>query len=224
MDAIAAKNLSAKMQISTDYIVRESYEMLLLKDLFEGPFGADIVFKGGTALRLAYGSPRYSEDLDFDAIRKIDGDRFLAHVQHIGKRYPTITAVETVNKRNTLFALVKIAEPLLERAFSIKVEVSKRNRPWIKEQDYTTKLIVSESSPLRVLAQIASLERLRVEKADALQHRKAARDVFDWWLIHQLLKREVTVDFTGFDKGTARSELRRLLTRPYWPLIESWFA
>jgi predicted nucleotidyltransferase component of viral defense system len=224
MDANAAKKLSAQLQISRDYILRESYEMSLLNDLFAGPFGADIVFKGGTALRLAYGSPRYSEDLDFDAIHEIAGDRFLDFVKQVGKRYPAVTEVETADKHNTLFALVRIAEPWLERAFSIKVEVSKRNRPWVKDQDYSPKLIVSEVSPLRVLAQVASLERIRTEKADALRNRKAARDVFDWWFIHQLLKREVRVDFTGFDKEIARSELRRLLPHHYWPFVESWFA
>jgi predicted nucleotidyltransferase component of viral defense system len=224
MDANAAKNLSAQLQISRDYIVRESYEMSLLNDLFAGPFGADIVFKGGTALRLAYGSPRYSEDLDFDAIHEIAGDRFLDFVKQMGKRYPAVTGVETIDKHNTLFALVRIVEPWLDRPFSIKVEVSKRNRPWVKDKDYSLKLMTSEVSPLRVLAQVASLERIQIEKADALKNRKAARDVFDWWFIHQLLKREVPVDFTGFDREIARSELRRLLPHHYWSLIETWFA
>ena len=224
MDAASATTLSNRLQISRDYIVRENYEMVLLKELFESPFGASLVFKGGTALRLSYGSPRFSEDLDFDSLEKIDGSKFLAFLQQIGKHYPAITAVETANKFNTLFALVRISESFLDKSFSIKIEVSKRNRPWVKNQDYDTKLIVSDVSPLRVLAQVASLERIRSEKADALKNRKAARDVFDWWFIHQLLKQEVKMDFTGFDKEYARSELRRLLTRPYWPFIESWFV
>lgn len=224
MDTNVAKNLSAQLQISRDYIVRESYEMTLLNDLFAGPFGADIVFKGGTALRLAYGSPRYSEDLDFDALHEIDGDRFLNFVKQVGKRYPAVTGVETVDKHNTLFALVRIVEAWLDRPFSIKVEVSKRNRPWVKDQDYSLKLMTSEVSPLQVLAQVASLERIRLEKADALKNRKAARDVFDWWYIHQLSHTEVPVDFAGFDWEIARSELRRLLPRHYWSLIETWFA
>lgn len=224
MDAAGAKTLSSRLQISVDYIVRESYEMAILKELFEGPFGAYLVFKGGTALRLAYGSPRYSEDLDLDALHEIDGDKFLSFLRQISKHHPAITGVETVDKFNTLFALVKIAEPWLERTFSIKVEVSKRNRFWAKDQDYIAQLIVSDVSPLRVLTQVASLERIRVEKADALKNRKAARDVFDWWFVHQLLKQETKVDLTGFDKETARSELRRLLPRSYWLLIESWFA
>ena len=224
MDATTARTLSHKLQISVDYIVRESYEMILLRELCEGPFGAHLVFKGGTALRLAYGSPRYSEDLDFDALGAMDGDKFLASLAQAGKRYPAITSVETVNKRNTLFGLVKIAEPFLDRTFSIKVEVSKRNRPWVNGQDYSPQLIVSEASPLRVLAQVATLERIRTEKADALKNRRAARDVFDWWFLHQLLKQPVTVDFTGFDKEHARSELHRLLPRPYWSHIDSWLA
>ena len=65
MDIATAKVLSNKLQISIDCIVREEYEILLLKEIFESEYGTKLVFKGGTALRLAYGSPRYSEDLDF---------------------------------------------------------------------------------------------------------------------------------------------------------------
>src|SRR6266508_4730509 len=107
MDVATATTLSSQLQISVNYIVRESYEMILLKEMFESPFGADVVFKGGTALRLAYGSPRYSEDLDFDAIHEIDSSKFLAYLQQVGKHYPAITGVETVDKFHTLFALVK---------------------------------------------------------------------------------------------------------------------
>jgi predicted nucleotidyltransferase component of viral defense system len=166
MDATTAKQLSAQSQISVNYIVRESYELALLKELFDSPFGAHLVFKGGTALRLAYSSPRFSEDLDFDALGEIDSKKFFASLRRIGKRYPAITEVETIAKLHTLFSLVKITEPFLERAFSIKVEVSTRNRPWVKDTDYSSKVITSSTSPLTVLAQVASLDRLAIEKAE----------------------------------------------------------
>src|SRR5436853_3101253 len=121
MDATTAKQLSAQSQISVNYIVRESYELALLKELFESPFGGHLVFKGGTALRLAYGSPRFSEDLDFDALGEIDAKKYFALLQQISKRYPAITGVESIAKFHTLFSLVKITEPFLEHAFSIKV-------------------------------------------------------------------------------------------------------
>jgi predicted nucleotidyltransferase component of viral defense system len=45
--------------------VREYWEMLILKELTESLLGEKLVFIGGTALRLVYNSPRFSDDLDF---------------------------------------------------------------------------------------------------------------------------------------------------------------
>ena len=44
-------------------VERDYIEHLLLRQLPWEPF----IFKGGTCLRIAWGSPRYSEDLDFNA-------------------------------------------------------------------------------------------------------------------------------------------------------------
>ena len=78
MDLIAAQTLSQKLQISLEQVVREEYEILLLKEIFESEFGANLVFKGGTALRLVYNSPRFSEDLDFTLIKDFDREGFIS--------------------------------------------------------------------------------------------------------------------------------------------------
>ena len=69
MNKQLADNLQKSLNISQEQIVREEYEMIILKQLFESELGRLFVFKGGTALRLAYGSPRFSEDLDFSEKR-----------------------------------------------------------------------------------------------------------------------------------------------------------
>lgn len=71
MDVSTAQILSQKLQISLDTVVREEYEILLLKEIFESEYGSSLVFKGGTALRLVYNSPRFSEDLDFTLIQRL---------------------------------------------------------------------------------------------------------------------------------------------------------
>lgn len=222
MDISTARSFSQKLQISIDYIVREEYEILLLKELFESKYGTSLVFKGGTALRLVYNSPRFSEDLDFTLIKEIDRKKFINFLKEIGKKYPTMISVEPTDKFYTIFALVRIKEDYLARTFSIKIEVSKREREWTKEKDYVELIIKSEVTPLTVLAQVASLETIIKEKEDALKNRKVARDVFDYWYINQLLKKRVKVDFTGFDMKRAKSELHKLLARPYWRIVDSW--
>lgn len=222
MDISTARSLSQKLQISTDYIVREEYEILLLKELFESEYGTSLVLKGGTALRLVYNSARFSEDLDFTLIKEIDRKKFINFLKEMRKKYPTMISIEPTDKFYTIFALVRIKEDYLDRSFSIKIEISKRKGKWVKEKDYTELIIKSEVTPLTVLAQVTSLERILKEKEDALKNRKAARDTFDYWYINQLLKKEVKVDFSGFDKKYAKSELHKLLKRPYWRIVDSW--
>src|SRR3990167_4167992 len=224
MDIITALSLSQKLQISQDYIMREEYEILWLKEIFESKFGSSLVFKGGTALRLAYGSPRFSEDLDFTLMREINRSEFMNFIREVGKKYPAVFGVETREKFYTVFALVKIKEEYQDRSFSIKIEVSKRQGSWKKEKDLSQKIIRSEVTPLTVLANVASLERLLEEKKDAIRNRKAARDLFDLWYINQLLKIQIKPDFTGFDKKQTKSELHRLLPRNYWRLVDSWLG
>ena len=46
-------------------IVREYFQHIFLGELYKLPDAEKLLFKGGTALRFVYGSPRFSEDLDF---------------------------------------------------------------------------------------------------------------------------------------------------------------
>lgn len=194
---------------------------MLLKEIFESEFGTSLVFKGGTALRLAYNSPRFSEDLDFTLIRDFDRKEFIVFLRQLAGKYPAITTIEANEKFYTIFSLVRIKEDYINQAFSIKIEVSKREGEWLKDS-YEDILIRSEITPLTVLVRVASLERILDEKKDALKNRKAPRDVFDYWYIHQLLKREVKIDLTGFNKEAVRSELHRLLSRSFWRIVDAW--
>lgn len=222
MDILTAKTLSAKLQTSPDYIAREEYEVILLKNIFESEFGSRLVFKGGTALRLAYGSPRYSEDLDFTLIGKIEQSKLKNILKKTAKLFPAIKNVETTDKFNTVFALVKIREPYLKHAFSIKIEISKRRVKWVGNRDYSEKVIRSETTPLTLLARVANLETILHEKKDALKNRNAPRDIFDYWYINQLLKKDVNIDFSRYNKVSVKRELHKLLPKNYWGLVKSW--
>jgi hypothetical protein len=65
MEQLLAEQKANQLKIDTTQVVREYWELIILKGLFESPMGRFLIFKGGTALRLTYDSPRFSEDLDF---------------------------------------------------------------------------------------------------------------------------------------------------------------
>ena len=48
------------------YMLREYLQYKILEILFDSPYSNQLVFMGGTALRIIYGNERFSEDLDFD--------------------------------------------------------------------------------------------------------------------------------------------------------------
>jgi len=50
-------------------IVREYFQHLFLSQLYRLENSDNLLFKGGTVLRVIYGSPRFSEDLDFSIFR-----------------------------------------------------------------------------------------------------------------------------------------------------------
>jgi len=56
-------------------IVREYFQHLFLSRLYKLVGAENLLFKGGTALRIVYGSPRFSEDLDFSLIKIPDYQR-----------------------------------------------------------------------------------------------------------------------------------------------------
>lgn len=59
------KKFATLYQTSELNIMREYLQHLFLSYFYQQPQGSEIYFKGGTALRFVYQSPRFSEDLDF---------------------------------------------------------------------------------------------------------------------------------------------------------------
>lgn len=49
--------------------IREYFKHIFLSELYKIPEAEKLLFKGGTALRIIYGSPRFSEDLDFSIFK-----------------------------------------------------------------------------------------------------------------------------------------------------------
>ncbi len=63
--------------VHTRHLLKESIQLMVLDDLSVSPFARDVVFIGGTNLRLIKGIDRFSEDLDFDC-RAMSRDAFMS--------------------------------------------------------------------------------------------------------------------------------------------------
>ncbi|MEX2405164.1 MAG: nucleotidyl transferase AbiEii/AbiGii toxin family protein [Candidatus Paceibacterota bacterium] len=65
-------------------ILREYLQYKILEIIFHSDIGRNLVFLGGTALRIVHGNTRFSEDLDFDNF-DLSEDEFTALTEEIKK-------------------------------------------------------------------------------------------------------------------------------------------
>ena len=224
MDQLLAENLSRQLKIAPELVVREEYELLILRSLMESPLGKALVFKGGTALRLAYDSPRFSDDLDFSLISPISEEVFTQVAEAVARAMPQVTLGEVLSKHFTLFAPYKVDEPFLPYAFSIKLEISTREQPWQPAKDFVIRLLTSPITPVSALAQTATLEKMWKDKESAFSACRQPRDLYDLWFIAQKFRRPFTPDLSGFSRQAMRRDLRKVLPRDHWQVIEQWSA
>lgn len=220
MDLQLALEKEQQLGISRIQIVREEYEMVLLSKIFDGPLGSRLVLRGGTALRLAYGSPRFSEDLDFSQVSQISAQEFKDWAAAAAQFNPNLELVEALKKYYTLFALFRLKDPTLPETISLKLEISTRDEKWEKDKNYLVKGLKSEVTPLTVLAQVASLVIISQEKRRISPLR--SRDVFDLWFIGQQIGEPRPMDFSGFEPQEIKRDLNRLLAKGARRLLEPW--
>jgi len=217
MEQILATRLSDELKIDITQIVREYWEVTFLNGLFETALGSDIIFKGGTALRLAYGSPRFSEDLDFDLRVDNLAAVFEEIAEELIKPFPEAEITDLAQKRWTYLCEIKITEAYLTQPFRIKIEVSRRLPT---DYDFRLRLVTSPATPLQVLANVATLEQLYRDKLDCLEGRAAPKDLFDLWFVSQKLKIPYEPPSTSLSKKDLTSDLGKYLPRKYRKVVE----
>lgn len=216
MDQYNLANLSKELKIAPLNIVRENIEVGVLNSFSQDDIANKLIFYGGTALRLAYGSPRFSEDIDFLMIKKIPAKELEEILRDFIVDHPEVTLKDLKVKRNTLFVLLNIKSPFLKHPINMKIEIATR-KDGIKYDFIPLSSSCSHLRPIMPTIKIESLERL---KQETIKSRNEPRDWFDLWYIEKYLKKpfEFPVKFS-FDKKEFERELKRFLPRDKWVLI-----
>ncbi len=215
MDELIARKFEVSERIHVEQIAREWWEMIILRDILDSSLGASLVFKGGTALRLVYNSPRFSEDLDFSIIKDLDFSAFEKIARGAEAKFSELKIKDLWHKHYTIIAEYRVKEAWLPQAFSIKIEISKR----IKKVEFVSTLLTSSVSNIQVVGNVYTIEQILKEKKDAIKTRRKPRDIFDLWYIGQKLR--VPVDLSGHNIPLKEltQELRRYLPANYWKVI-----
>ncbi|RKZ21807.1 hypothetical protein DRQ16_03120 [bacterium] len=214
MEQTLAFQVATKLGVDVLEVVREYYEVLLLRGLSRLPWGGSIVFKGGTCLRLVYGSPRFSQDLSFSLLEEIEG--FGEGIEKVVAPFPECEIEDIWRKRFTYLAEIKITRDYLPHPFRIKIEISRR----IEEgYEWKTALVSSPCSVYSVVMKVATLRQLYRDKIECLKKRGKARDLFDLWFISQKLGLPYEPP-VRMDRKILRRDLRRYLPPEFHRVIE----
>lgn len=122
------QKLSTKYQTIPLMIAREYCQHNVLSSFFNHKESKNLLFKGGTALRIIYRSPRFSEDLDFTGIQNIsyyEIENVLTNtLKNLSDWGFNIDIGEA--KKTTGGYLAKINFSLYQFKFIIKIEISFR--------------------------------------------------------------------------------------------------
>lgn len=218
--------LTNKYQTSEQNVRREYFQHLFLSYFYQQPKAANIFFKGGTALRLLYNSPRFSEDLDFNAV-------FIKFHEIEQLLLDTLAQMEKENirfvlkeaKQTTGGFLSIISFEALEASIDIQIEISLREGEKKGE-------IFSVSNdfipPYNVMA-VTEVE-LVSGKVRALLQRKKARDFYDlYFVLRSRLsvskKRELFPQVLDILKKTNINfgrDLKQFLPKSHWLIIKDF--
>jgi predicted nucleotidyltransferase component of viral defense system len=174
------QRLATQYQTTTVNVAREYCQHLFLSAFYQHDAASQVLFKGGTSLRVIYGSPRFSEDLDFSGfgIRKTAIEELitetLSAIEQVGM------AIEIEEAKETTGCYLGIVHNRFGGYHvEIHLEISLRHRAAVKPQ---TALIASDFLPAYTLLHLPQ-ELLVQEKLNALFDRAKPRDFYDLYFI-----------------------------------------
>ena len=120
-------------------------------------FLADLIFGGGTMLRLCHGLDRYSVDLDFWVIKDMDWTKYYRRMEKYLLQFYKLT--DSANKHFTI--LFELKSPQFPR--SLKIEIRKETR--VIKTD--TSIAYSPNSTVQVMLKTVALEDMMKSKIEA---------------------------------------------------------
>lgn len=217
------KTLSNKYQTTELNVRREYFQHLFLSYFYQQPSSSQVYFKGGTALRLLYKSPRFSEDLDFSASvspKQIE-ETLVDTLTQIERGNVNVRLQESKTTSGGYLAILVFQEILLS------LQISLRERS-VSGQVAT---VVNDFVPSYTVVALTN-EQLVDEKVQALFERQKPRDFYDlYFMLRANLispeKRGIFTDVLELLKKVEinfEHELKQFLPKTHWAIIKNFKA
>lgn len=181
------KEIATKFQTSENNIAREYCQHLFLSYLNKLKDSQKLLFKGGTALRIIFQSPRFSEDLDFSAvnsgnitvpeINRLIDDVLLKMLEEGIEVSKNLNPGTDGSTTGGYFAIINIK--MLDFSSELQIQISFRS----PDQAIGNTTVVENSFVAPYLIHYLDEKILVSEKIEALLSRKKPRDFFDLYFI-----------------------------------------
>jgi len=168
-------------------IVREYFQHIFLSELYKLPDSEKMLFKGGTALRIIYGSPRFSEDLDFSlfGVKPTDIERFVeelfANVLVIVERSGIHIELDGKSDATSGGYFGAATFKILDyQPIGVEINISARNG---REMNGEVDSVANDFVPTYTLIHLPQNELVDEKIFGALRQRKKPRDFYDLYII-----------------------------------------
>lgn len=168
-------------------IVREYFQHIFLSELYKLSKAEKILFKGGTALRMVYGSPRFSEDLDFSVfgiterdLKKFVEDLFVKVLVKIEQLGIHVEIGEKSGKTSGGYFGVATFKLLDFQPVGVEINISARNG---REMKGEVDNVANDFVPTYILIHLPQNELVEEKVFGALLERKKPRDFYDLYFI-----------------------------------------
>lgn len=147
----------------------ELFEIEVLDKLKSAGVLEQLIFGGGTMLRLCHELNRYSADLDFWHVKEVQPESYFNKIQHIFRKDYEITDGQI--KYYTF--LFELRSPLYPKR--LKVEIRRE----VKACDFEEKIAFSSFGTTQVLLKAHTLDQMMKNKIEAFLDRGEIRDCYD---------------------------------------------
>lgn len=164
-----------------DLIKQEQFEIEILELLSNKRILNQLIFTGGTMMRLCWGLKRFSVDLDFWTLKRLSEKKLFDQIKTLLSQNYILR--DSANKFNTMLFEIKSKNYPRSLKIEIRKDVKKVSTEWA--------IAYSKHAQSQVFLQVVSQRDMMGAKIEAFLKRREIRDIFD---IEFLLKKGVSLE------------------------------